>query len=696
MSESGTPTRSHLLLYAARYQYPHKNAVAATLAWATEHCNVAFEVYYDAIHDGGHYGGGDAGVRNLGALTGGLVSGGRHLEAVALAILRFQTTVLCSGPVAFSNTVAAIADPGGANVVEVSEDNVIDLYDHAFAALGIVWPTSAVMLNTAPSPELAGIDAYCYPEIFSRQAIGIDVSAHPVELLGLRDRGVGRIFTCRVSLEQQTVLQAMGFEVSDLGVIEDGDDYATVTYRLAKRWEHQRQGWLIGDPVLASYWLPTACRERRAAIYGVPQSRVIDMLRADIAANTRPILGRQFEDSDFFTLSLLGQSFQLIDPNRPPLPVLQTVPSRWSSSIPDPRVSEPSDDELQMWVRQGRVLTSLVFWTGMMRETENLFALMDLLALTRLRAGIALTAQSLAWRPSPLDLLTVPYGQGGVFPHAEILLASCGTGAAIESLLRPDQLSGHLHNAQRELEHIGLPRQLWPEGWWATMDSPMIPLDRRRAPRPVRVKSSFPYLQFRFHPREARDQPPKGVTQHSKPDDRLARRLPPRLAAATLRHRAREVVRDSRLSTLFDAYRPYESFGPGPFSPELGEVVHEAGFSYMLSKSGFGSPPHTVWRDGDFVALNYTSGRWDGWTPFETVNDIHDLRRSEKSLLASGQPGWLLGGIDTCLWAFSGELWHRAPRLAAIARFVSSGGSSGRLINVTPRVLARYARVIGR
>jgi hypothetical protein len=70
------------------------------------------------------------------------------------------------------------------------------------------------------------------------------------------------------------------------------------------------------------------------------------------------------------------------------------------------------------------------------------------------------------------------------------------------------------------------------------------------------------------------------------------------------------------------------------------------------------------------------------------------LRRAEKSLLASGQPGWLLGTVDTCLWAFSGELWHRAPGLDAIARFVSSGGSSNRLINVQPRVLARYARII--
>jgi hypothetical protein len=114
----------------------------------------------------------------------------------------------------------------------------------------------------------------------------------------------------------------------------------------------------------------------------------------------------------------------------------------------------------------------------------------------------------------------------------------------------------------------------------------------------------------------------------------------------------------------------------------------------MLTKSGFGRTPQVVYRDGDFVALNYTAGQWDGWTPFETINHVVDLRRAERSLMARRLPGWLLGSVDTCLWAFSGELWHAAPGLAAIAKFVAAGGSSGRLINVPPRVVARYARII--
>ena len=63
------------------------------------------------------------------------------------------------------------------------------------------------------------------------------------------------------------------------------------------------------------------------------------------------------------------------------------------------RVEDPDDEQLLAWAREGRVLVSLVFWTGMIRETENLYALTDLLAMSGLQAGIVLTVQSLTYRP---------------------------------------------------------------------------------------------------------------------------------------------------------------------------------------------------------------------------------------------------------------------------------------------------------
>lgn len=692
--------RPRLLLLAGRYRWRQKNAVASTLAWMTAERHTSFEVYYDIRRAGRHYGGGATGPGLLaspgepdGQLAGGLVTGARHLEALSVALQRFQATVICTGEVAFSNTLAALADDSDARVLRADEEDTLHLYEEALSELALPWPTTAVMVNAAPAPELDGVDAYLWPEIFHRRALGLELSADPGQVQALLERGVRRVLTCGVPPARQEALAAAGFEVEELHLLEPGDDLASFTARLARRWSHERQGWMLGDPMLASCWLPTACRERRAVIFGRPQSRAIELLHDEIGRRTTPaVLGRQQSDRDFFELSRLGQSFQLVDPGRPPLPILLTRASRWSPSLPDPDAEDPSDEQLREWAREGRVLTSLVFWTGMLRETENLFALVDLAATTGLRGGLALTTDSLASRPSPLELLSVPRDQGGVYPHLEILLASCGTGAAIESLLDPQQLGQHLAEARRGLERIGLPPTWWPQGWWATMDAPLVPWRPGRSPRRVRWNPASPYgVEFRFRDRGGDGADPANTAEGGRAG------LPRRVftaAAEGVRGQVRERVRGRRLRTLFNEYRPYERYSPGPVDPGLAGAVREAGFTYMLSKSGFREPPRVLLRDREFVALNYTAGQWDGWTPFETINGTGDLRQAERRLLSRGQPGWLLGTVDACLWAFSGELWERAPQLADMGRFLAGGGRSGRLLNVTPRVVARYARLL--
>jgi hypothetical protein len=618
-----------------RYRWRQKNAVAASLAWMAAERHAAFEVYYDTLRAGRHYGGGATGPSVLGGpgqaegqLAGGLVTGARHLEALSVALQRFQATVICAGQVAFSNTLAALADDSGARVLQADEGDLVDLYDRALSELELPWPATAVMVDAAPTPGLDGADAYLWPEIFHRRALGLETSVEHDGLRALVERGVRRVLTCGVPPERQEALAAAGFEVEDLHVLEEGDDLASFTARLARRWSHERRGWMLADPMLASFWLPAACRERRAVVFGRPQSRVIELLRDDIGSQTGPaVLGRQQSDHDFFELSRLGQSFQLVDPGRPPLPVLLTRSSCWSPSLPEPDARDPSDERLREWAREGRVLTSLVFWTGMLREVENLFALVDLAAMTGLRAGVALTTDSLRLRPSPLELLMVPRDQGGVYPNLEILLASCGTGAAIESLLTPGQLGRHLAEARRDLERLGLPRSWWPQGWWAAMDAPIVPWPPGRSPKPLRWNAASRYrVEFRFHDRGG-DGPEVSVADGAAPAAGRSRQL---FAAAAegVRGQVRERVRGRRLRALFNAYRPYERYSPGPVDPGLAGAVREAGFTYMLSKSGFRAPPRVLVGDREFVALNYTAGQWDGWTPYETITGNGDLRQA--------------------------------------------------------------------
>ena len=113
----------------------------------------------------------------------------------------------------------------------------------------------------------------------------------------------------------------------------------------------------------------------------------------------------------------------------------------------------------------------------------------------------------------------------------------------------------------------------------------------------------------------------------------------------------------------------------------------------MWSKAGFGVP-RLVHRQGDFVSLPLTAGVWGGWTPFYTVDGVSDLVTAEKRLTRSGEPGWLAGTIDSPLWLDSGELFARGAELFRMAEWLTAGGRTGRLVNATPGVVARYARLL--
>ena len=147
------------------------------------------------------------------------------------------------------------------------------------------------------------------------------------------------------------------------------------------------------------------------------------------------------------------------------------------------------------------------------------------------------------------------------------------------------------------------------------------------------------------------------------------------------------------LDSWFEQRRPFDRATPGAFDRNIAAAVHAAGFSYMWSKAEFGSP-RVLHRDGDFVALSLTAGNWDGWSPFYTLSSAADLAQAERKLLRAAKPGWLVGTIDSPLWALPGEILERGSGLYSIARLAAAGGKSGRLVNVIPNVVARYARLL--
>lgn len=670
-----------LLLYLSKLDLDGNVAIASTLAWLAKSQGYFFDNYYDSYHQGIHFPGGDSRNLELGQLTGGMVSGDRHFEEFYFTLLNFDVSIICFGETIFLSCIKNLDLP----IVVVSEEIAV-IYEKTFRYLDVPSPANIVMTGSNFGGPLAGLEAYLYPEIYYRQAIGVPDSISKKELAGLCQEG-GKIFSLYADEIVISQLIERGYDIEVIDLLKENDDYFSITKRIALRWKEMSKGWILGDPTLVSHWVPRACEEDLVPIYSVPQDKILTQMGNLISSKGKVIYGRQYSDRDFFELSKLNQCLQVIDPCRPAFQSVKHVEYAWHSDQNEEGFcdSEYSDEELRQFACEGKILVSLMFWSGMIREVENFHNLMDLFAMTRLRCGLVVTAQSYEYMMhSPFELLTIPLEQGGVYPLVEPVLGSCGIGVGIESYMTNDRLQANLDDAlSRILQKVK--KESWlPRGWWPTMDTDLEKVNWRKGPKPLHIFPYYPYFQFRFHAKEKKFKENLNLADADISNSIKQNHI----------ERIKRCLRKLGLTKYFAPYRPYEFYGPGRIKKDIIETVKSVGLKYMFTKSAFNLYPEVKYLDEDFIALNYTAGQWDGWTPFETINHVSDLRKSEKTLLKRNKPGWIMSTIDSCLWTFGGEFWKRATKLYEIARFCAKGGHSGRLINVKPFTVSKYARIV--
>jgi hypothetical protein len=673
--------KKKLLLFLSHLNLAENTPISGTLAWLARSRNVIFDVYYDSYRQGIHFPGGDSRELAIGQLTGGTVCGDRHFEEFYRMLLHYEVAVAILKGTIFQSS----AQGSNINVV-TSTDRISDFYLETFRHFCAPFPENIVMVGSHFDKSLSGIEAYLYPEVYYRRALGVPDSVPEDELRSLC-QGRGKIFCLYVDNAVIARLEKSEFEIEIIDQLETNDDYLSITRRIAGRWANEIKGFIIGDPTLVAHWVPRATEEDLVGVYSVPQQGIVQALAGMISTKGNVVYGRQSSDRDFFDLSKLDRCFQVIDPCRPPFQSVKHIEHNWLSNSERGGFYRPefSDAELAQFAREGKILISLMIWSGMIREIANLYNLMDLVTMTQLKCGLVLTAPSFEYMMHPpLELLTIPWERGGVFPLVEPVLGSCGLGVGIESLMSNDRLAGDIREALARILQKVKYADLLPKGWWATLDADLERLNAAKRPKPFRFLRYPPYFQIRFDDQRRRKsaEVPGGSGRISDSGDRpwignLKRKL-----------------KKAGLDKYFSPYRPYEDFRAGPLREDIVKTVKSTGLEYMFTKSGFRTDPQVKYRDPEFVVLNYTSGQWDGWTPFETVNDVSDLRKSENILRRRKKPGWIVGTIDACLWTFSGEIWKRGNRLYEIAKYCAEGGRSRQLINVKPYTIARYARFI--
>jgi len=634
-----------LLFYVSSAADRGRYAIGPALAAAAERAGWSFDCYYDTSRKGRHFGGGPLEDSAPGWPAGSLVAGGRHADQV-LRLSRAYELFALGDP---ESVLWPALDAAGATLLVRSLDPA-ELYPVAFERLGQPLPRRALLLDAAPQGTHGVIVApYLYPAFFAGEpSLGLEIGAHEA---------------ARHALGQ------MSFD--EIGLDLPDGDYAAVTSALARRHSRWGQGILLGDPDLVAAQLPKAARLRLIPLYGRPQVDVVSRSAEQIRVAREPVYGRQYDDRDFFELARLGHGLQVLDP-APPFDAAHALAAPLANAAEDAARLEPDDEELAAWADERRVLVTLLLWAGMIRELDCIPRLIDLAAETGLRAGLLVTAETFEYGSGfSLELLASPPSRGGALGLLEPLLASTGRAVGAEQLLPAGTLQSILGDA-RSAVASNLPAALVPRGWWPLLDTKLVP--SRAAP--IGWSSGKPVIRF---------------TPRGGETTRLNLGETPR-AGGDLRGLTGSVVRKLRLDRWFEQRRPFDRSTPGAFDGDVAAAVQAAGFSYMWSKAEFGQP-RVVHRSGDFVALSLTAGNWDGWSPFYTVSAPGDLARSERRLLRGG-PGWLAGTVDSPLWTLSGEILERGSLIYEIAALAAQGGRSGRLVNVTPNVVARYARLL--
>jgi hypothetical protein len=655
-----------LLLYLDHARRPERASIAVTLAGAAERAGFGFECYYDAFRAGRHFGGGDPERARAGWDAGSTVAGGRHFDQ--LQRLASAYAVVAAGDPA--SVLWPVLEAAGVERLATSLDPV-ELYAAVFERLGQSIPERVAVLDGRPQgPAGLVVGPYLYPALLAGEPLlAVDAGCGPEVRQGLESLGATRFTGLYVDADRAARFPG-GLHAADGAV--DGHGYASLTRELAERHAGWGQGVLLGDPALVAAQLPRARRLRLLPLYGQPQTEVLERAGEVVRRAREPVFGRQHDDRDFFALARCGHGLQVVDPDPP----FDAVAGFTRVPSPAQATDEPDDAQLERWADERRVLVTLLFWAGMIRELHCLPALIDLVAITGLRAGLVVSDQTLEHGAGAgLSLLATAPGRGGVLGRLEPLLGSTGSGVAAESLMPPGTLARTLAEARSRVA-AHLPEELVPRGWWPLLDTGLV--SRRR--RPLAWRGRRPVLTFT----------PRGEVTAG---DRSAAEQPARPRRGDLRSSVGATARALPLGSLLEARRPFDGVRPGESDDHVVDAAAAAGFSYMWSKAGFGRPRIVARRD-QLVALAFTAGNWDGWSPFYTAGSQRDLVRAERRLQGSRRPGWLATTIDSPLWALPGELWVRATRLHGMAELVAGGGRSGRLVNVTPNVVARYARLL--
>lgn len=472
-----------LWLFISDIACPEIHLVIPAVAWMAEQSNARFECYLEAERDG-----------SLFARTGSTVLGGSHHQQFNYLNAIFEVKYILYGDTSlFNSSIAAF----GAEVLAACSTPA-ELYAKLLAVSGtrpgeVMFACGAVVQCGDKALELG---PYVYPDIFFRRAWAFPASEGMGEqIVQLMEACELQSVSCLYLNEQERAqIRSIFPQAVEVDEIRKEDTYGTATVRIAERWVTEAKALAFGDPAAIVSQLPSLCRERRISIYGErvklshlevqvnayteEKSEIADeVIRLAEKIGNRVIVGRQTCDGDLFHWAKGGVCIQIMDPNRPAFPIVQTIRHHWNGQQRSLFDEEPDDAVLERYADEGKLLATLVWHSGEMAHNEAMLNLFELAGFTGLKMGIGVHAARYETCPQLWELMSIPREKGGVLGLIEPVLHTGGMGIMAEVNCPPRLLEEHCRTALGRIRQLA-GDEAAPRGYYAFMDTQLGTLER--------------------------------------------------------------------------------------------------------------------------------------------------------------------------------------------------------------------------
>lgn len=447
----------------------------STIAWIADKAGVKFENYLEAQRDG-----------KLFARTGSTVLGGFHHQQFNYLNSVFDVEYIIFGEAPLFRSSIEVFN----NEVIVETGSLTELYNAVLEKAkikqvnGILFgPTSKSKIN---DKELE-IGPYLYADIYNKQLLAFSVTSLSDSSPNSIKAIVGRKECIYLSDQEKRRLLVSYPDAKEIDGYANNDDYGTITLRIAARWKSKAKGVAFADPSAILSQIPKLCREKRIAVYApakhLKSSEIIfngyqeafSGIVAEVAKLTKEtgnlvMVGRQTTDGDLIEWAKDGVCLQIMDPNRPAFPIVETVPHIWTKVGGTLYDEEPDDDQLRKFAKEGKVLNSLFWHSGEMAHNEAMINLFDLISFTGIKFGIGVHAARYETAPQLWEMINISRSRGGVRGYVEPVLYSGGMGIMAEINCPPSILTKHCNDSLSLIRNIAR-KEAIPRGHHAFLDS---------------------------------------------------------------------------------------------------------------------------------------------------------------------------------------------------------------------------------